>query len=215
MYNRSFVKIGGLFTILTGLCFLGTSLTLPLGASRVIYAWLGLAGSVLLVPAMWGMYQFLNNEKNSSSLQLGVIAMLTGVPFLIGIYLLAYVAAVSTGSALWDAATANATPATLPLLEMYEDVLLVSALVTILIGSFLTFGAAPFFISYASLRTTEVPKWLAWVGIIAGVYSFLWLGWGWAIQPAQILILLPGILLNFIWILAMGIYMLRFRESGN
>jgi len=99
MNKRSFVKIGGLFTILSAQCFCETSLTLPFGASRVIYAWLGLAGTVLLVPAMWGIYQYLIKERNSNSLQLGVILMLTGVPFLLGIYLLAYVSAVSTDTA--------------------------------------------------------------------------------------------------------------------
>ena len=200
MDDKSFVKLGGLFNIVMALLFIGTSVFL---GDRILYAWLGLAGSVLLVPATWGLYQFIEAKNNRVAIQLGVMATFVGVIFLVGIYLLAYIGEVS--QPYFDAGGESA-------LELLEEILHVSNLVTILIGSFLTYGVGPALIALASLKTFVVPKWAAWLGIFGGVWGLLWGGWVWLIPPERILIFLPSVVAVLLWSIIMGVYMLRYRQ---
>ena len=207
MHSKVFVRTGGILMVLSGALYVGTMVTNLAGLGRVAYAWLGLAATVLLVPAIWGLGEYLRAADNELPRRFGVIAMLTGVPFLIGIYLQAYLDEVTRGSEWWSAAELAPGAATKPLLEMIGSALDVMALVTIVIGSFLTFGVAPLALGLASLRAPEVPRWPGWVAICGGILGLVWIGFGWT--PIPVVLFIPSAVLVTIWMLIVGTYMLR------
>jgi len=204
MNPRVFVRTGGLMMLLSGLLYFGTMTTNLMGLSRVGYAWLGLAATALLVPAMWGIYQYLKAKNNELQLQFGVIMMWAGVPFLIGIYLQAYFSEVISNSAYWIAATDPA------LIDMIQSSLDVMAITTIVIGSTLTFGVAPLWIGIASLRAGWVPRWMGWLAVIGGALGHVWIGFGWTDLPVPLFI--PSAVLIVVWMLIIGIKMIRAKD---
>ncbi len=183
------IKIGGLLYFISGLLYVGASVFL---SNRVLYAFLGLGATVLLVLSIRTVGTYMQPDAEQKALKYGVWAMLVGVPFLIGIYGTAYVQAVAT----IPESTAN-----------------ILNLVTILVGSTLTYGVAPALIAYSGLRHSLVPRWLSWVGFIGGLFGLLWAGWVWAIPPENILFLLPSVLLTYIWQLGMGVLFMRQKET--
>jgi len=199
MVNKTFVRISGWLFLLSGILFVGASV---FTGDRPLYAWLGLSATVLLAMSMWGIYDFMRGEANYAALKLGIGAMLTGVIFLVGIYTAAYIS---------DAAD-QAAGATEPILETFDEVFLTLNLVVILIGALLTYGIAPALIAFSGLKTSLVPKWLSWMGIIGGVYSLLWAGWGWVFGPDNMFVLLPGVVLVYLWQVILGVVMARYRE---
>ena len=179
------------------LLFVGTSIAL---GNRIVYSWLGLFGAVLLVPSTLGLYQFIYADNNRIAIHIGVLANYIGIVFLIGIYLSAYLAEIARP---FMEASSD------PVFDMTSQILDNAAFVTILIGSLLTYGIGPVGMSYASLKAAVVPKWLAWMGLVGGVYGLLWGGWVWLIPPERILIYLPSVVLVLLWSIIMGVYMVR------
>jgi hypothetical protein len=205
--DRSFVKVGGVVNVLSAVCYIGTSVFI---GSRIIYAWLGLIGTVLLVPATWGIYQFVREHDNRVPLQMGAIAMWTGAVFLIGIYTLAYLS--ETARPFVEVAVSQGTAASQPIIDLYQGIMQTANLITIVVGSTLTYGVAPLFISIASLRATLVPKWLGWMGVIGGAYSLGWAFFGWT--PLPLIALFPSVALIILWQLILGVLMLLKRATA-
>ena len=52
---------------------------------------------------------------------------------------------------------------------MYEAFSQILNLITIDIGSALTFGLGGLLIALATLRTAVAPRWVGWLGVVAGV----------------------------------------------
>jgi hypothetical protein len=197
--NNGFIRLSGVLFFVSGLCFVGTTVFL---GDRILYSWLGLAGTVLLMASMWGIYELVKPVGKLGALKLGVSAMLIGSVFLILLYLIAYFGAVSIMNPVWEDLTAQATP----------EVNQVANIAVIWFGSVLTYGLGPLFIVIAAWHTTAVPQWLNWLGLISGLLGLLWAGWGWALGPENILILLPGVVLAYLWQLSWGISMIRHKE---
>jgi hypothetical protein len=211
MSNRAFVKAGGVLAILSALLYVGTMVTNLSGGSSFVYGWLGLLATILFIPMTVGFYQFLRVERNQLSLQGGAIAYFVGAPFVAAIYILRLVDG-AAGPFLAEA-SAQATSATQPILDLYEAVNRMLGVIAIDIGSAMTLGVGGLLIALASLRTSVVPRWLGWLGVVAGVWGFLWLLFGWT-SPTLPLALVAivasvGMILALVWQFIMGVLMLR------
>ena len=200
MRNAHFVKISGILFTLSALLYVGASIML---GNRAIYAWLGLWATVLLALSLWGVYDFLKIEGNQTSLKLGISAMLTGLIFLFGIYTAAFL------TDTFDQVESFAQP----VLDTTDAVFETLNLVVILIGALLTYGVSPALLAHSGLRASMVPRWLSWMGLVGGLYSLLWAGWGWFISPDNMFILLPGVFLVYLWQVLFGVVMIRFKEK--
>jgi len=198
--------------LLSGLCFVGTTVFL---GDRILCAWLGLVGTVLLMASMWGIYEPVKPLGKSGALKLGVGAMLIGSVFLILLCLIAYFGAVSIMNPVWEDLTAQATPNTQLFMDVISEIHMVANIAVIWFGSVLTYGLAPLFIAIAAWRTTVVPQWLNWLGLVSGLLGLLWAGWGWALGPENILILLPAVILACLWQLSLGVSMIRHKEMAS
>ncbi len=216
MSSKDLVKAGGVLAILSALLYFATQVTNLMGGSSFAYGWLGLTATILFVPMTVGFYQFLRTGENLLPLQAGALAMFVGAPFVAGIYILRLV----TGAAepFVEEAIDAATAATQPLLGMYDAILKILNLIAIDVGSALTLGVAGLLIALASLRTDVVPRWVGWLGVVAGVWGFLWILFGWT-APALPLALVAivasmGMVISMVWQIIMGIYMLR-SEPGS
>ena len=183
------IQTGGLLFFISGLFYIGAS---AFSGNRVLYAVLGVCATVLLAFSIRAIGAFMREDAEKKALQYGVGAMLVGVPFLLVVYGTAYAKAVTGIS------------------ESTSNIL---GLITILVGGFLAYGVSPALIAYSGLKHSLVPRWLSWVGLISGLYGLGWAGWVWAIPPAKIVVLLPGVLLTYIWQLGMGVLLMRRRNS--
>ena len=57
-----------------------------------------------------------------------------------------------------------------------------------------------------------VESWLTAQRAIGGVYSLLWAGWGWVFGPDNMFVLLPGVVLVYLWQVILGVVMARYQE---
>ena len=190
MKDKKYIQILGLLAILSTI---GYILTLN-QANRIIYGWSGLIATVLAGPAYVGVYLYLKNEENGKLAKFGLLFMMAGLPFVAGIYVIAYIEALfSTG--------------------IYDGAINAMNLATINGGSFLTFGVSGLLLSLASKRGTNLPGWLQWLGIVAGVLGLFWFGFYWVpgFFPGQIGFIIPmaGMILSLLWQLTLGVFMLR------
>jgi len=204
MSNKSFVRTGGICSILSAILYFGTIFNNLFAGPDVAYFLLGLAATILVVPFLVGIYQHFRDDGNKMQLQEGVVTTLIGVPFVTSLYIIAYI---SSGTrAFVEQATLNANSATQPLIEMIEPILKFLNVVSIDVGSFLTFVGLGL-IALSSLRVKSFPKWLAWLGIVGGILSFTWIVWGWT----SLTLLIPsgGMLISLIWMIIIGAKMVK------
>lgn len=187
MSNPRPFLIGGLLWFVSGLLFIGASFTLN---DRVVYAFFGLSATVLLAISLRSVLAFMRQDAEERPLTYGIWAFIIGIPFLLGIYGMAYLEAVGAVS---EPAAYNINT------------------VVILVGSTLTYGVGPALVAYAGLRHSLVPRWISWLGLIGGICGLLWAGWVWLIPPSMILLFLPSVLFTYIWQLGLGIVMMRFK----
>jgi len=190
MTNKKYIRGLGLLAILSTI---GYILTLN-QANRIIYGWSGLIATVLAGPAYVGVYLYMKNAENEKLTKLGLLFMMAGLPLVAGIYVIAYIDAVFSAG-------------------IYEGAINMMNLATINGGSFLTFGVSGLLLSLASKRGTNLPGWLQWLGIVAGVLGLFWFGFYWipGFSPGQIGFFVPvaGMILSLFWQLILGVFMLR------
>lgn len=210
--NKGFIRLSGVLFLVSGLFFIGTSAAL---GNRVLYSWLGLGGSILLMASMWGLFEFIKIDGKQGALKFGVSTMLIGSVFLILLYLLAYIGAFTFNNPIWQEWAAEATPTMQPFVDMIIEANMYTNMVVVLFASSLTYGVAPLLIVIAAWRTTAVPQWLNWIGLVSGLLGLLWIGWGWLIPPERILIFLPGVFLAYLWQLILAIVMVRYKETAG
>jgi hypothetical protein len=88
------------------------------------------------------------------------------------------------------------------------DMWAVTCLVFNYIGDAIAWGVVVPVYAWASLKTRAVPRWIAWVGLVAAVVA----GWLGLLSPASSVIdgiTFIGFLAFFVWITAMGVVLLR------
>ena len=64
----------------------------------------------------------------------------------------------------------------------------------------------------AALRNGKDPAWLAWMGITGGVVAWGWFGFGW-LGPLFDFVPAFGFLLTLIWLIIVGVRMVRSTSS--
>jgi len=190
MKDKKYIRSLGLLAILSTI---GYILTLN-QSNRIIYGWSGLIATVLAGPAYVGVYMYIKNAENEKLTKLGLLFMMAGLPLVAGIYVIAFIDAV-LGAGIYDGAV---------------DLI---NFATINGGSFLTFGISGLLLSLASKRGTNLPAWLQWLGIVAGILGLFWFGFYWipGFFPGQIGFFIPvvGMILSLLWQLTLGVFMLR------
>lgn len=93
------------------------------------------------------------------------------------------------------------------------DTFAATSLVTNAAGNFLGWGVAVPMFALAVLRTHELPRWVGWLGLLVGVLA----GWLGLLSPVSGLvegISGIGFVAFFVFMLSMGIAMLRRREAA-
>jgi|GEM_PF-3787377 len=200
----SFIKIAGLLSILSALGYLGTMISNFTQLSRLAYGWFGIFATILLIPAMWGLYLHQHRDAKQPLIMLGIIVMFIGSVFVVGIYLAAMI------SAQFEAFYASMSDQAV--VDSIDAALAVFNLVMIIVGSFLTYGVSPLLLGLAAMPSKTMPQWVSWLAVIGGIAGFYWIGFGW-LFPISPLLILPSALLITFWQLAIGFYMLRGYEK--
>jgi len=200
--NNEFVKIGGVLTILSGFLF-GLTFNQP---NRLLYAWAGILGTLLIVPMALTVKEFLESEQNRLYLFVGVNSELTGAILLISLY---------TGALMLE--FLNNTNFVAPdIVTAFQAAADSIRYLSINLGSFLTMGLGGLLFGYSSLKGNKLPRWHSYFGIAVGLLNFTWLVW-WQISffnPGQIGFMIPFIayILFIVWQIILGIYMIRAKE---
>jgi hypothetical protein len=102
-----------------------------------------------------------------------------------------------------------ANPAGQAILGEIANTLAAIALVTNAAGNFLNFGVVVPLYAVAILTTRALPRWIGWLGLLVGALA----GWLGLLSPAASVISILSNIGFFVFMLSMGIAMLRRRSK--
>ena len=166
-------------------------------------SWLFILAPILLLGTVPGFFQALHPA--GEAIWFAVLASVIGVPLLI----------ISTGIELvliYEVATpyVEAGPDAGADLLVLGDVLITLSLLLRLVGDAIFTGIGGLLFTIAILQTGFAPKWVGWIGLIAAVGH-------WFILLTQVsevfeLIGLVGEIAFFMWLIAVGVVLLRKSE---
>jgi hypothetical protein len=191
MLDAKTIKFGGWVFILSSLFYILTFITS--GNSRILYGVFGLEGTVLLAPAIWGLYLYYRRSSESYLVRLGTMALVVGAFFIVWLYGTALVA----GLAAQDMG------------ELSAEIEIMGTTVSgvgIMFGNILFLGT--FLLALTSVRDEVDPKWLGWLGMIGSLVTIPWFFFVWAPPMLQIIPAF-GFALVIIWMIVMGVRMAR------
>jgi hypothetical protein len=177
------------------------------GGAFIVGAWLTILGGYLGMVAFVGFYIAL--REAGRVLILAPILGITGLALVQLSHLIPIAMAYELAPAYQDA---NA--ATQASLAVTADTLASVCLVTNYAGNFLGWSVAIPMIAYAILKTSVVPRWIGWLGMVVAVFA----GWLGLLGPASSLIegiSSIGFLAFFVFMLSMGIALLRRRPRAT
>ena len=162
----------------------------------LLYGWGGVLGTLLCVPYLLAFYTAM---KESSSV----------VPMVLLSLIIALIGTVLTVIGFFKPLTIiytyvpiglGASPEALPLVKTAASVAVEVFEMPWNVGSFLLFGLGIGLIAYYAFRTATGPKWLNWVGIIAGVSGIVWLRTYLPfLLPVSVLLIVMNILTLIVW----------------
>ena len=191
MLDAKTIKFGGWAFILSSLFFILTFITS--GNSRILYGVFGLEGTVLLAPAIWGLYLYYRRSSESYLVRLGTMALVVGAFFIVWLY----------GTALVAGLAAQEMG------ELSAEIEIMGTTVSgggIMFGNILFLGT--FLLALTSVRDEVDPKWLGWLGMIGSLVTLPWFFFVWAPPMLQIIPAF-GFALVIIWMIVMGVRMAR------
>lgn len=191
MLDAKTIKYGGWAFILSSLFYILTFITS--GNSRILYGVFGLEGTVLLAPAIWGLYLYYRRSSESYLVRLGTMALVVGAFFIVWLYGMALVA----GLAAQDMG------------ELSAEIEIMGTTVSgvgIMFGNILFLGT--FLLALTSVRDEVDPKWLGWLGMIGSLVTIPWFFFVWT-PPILQFIPAFGFALVIIWMIVMGVRMAR------
>ena len=172
----------------------------------IIGHWFDVLALLLMMAAVLGFYLAL--RQAGPLLWIAVVAFLTGIIFLLSHEFIRLGIAYELAPGIADASTAIR-----PALEVMANTLRQTSWLAAGVGYVLIFGIGVLLFSFAILRTSVVPKWIGWLGLIvvavnvalvtllSGVFDS-------SIRPPWLLA--SGTSLG--WVLAMGVVLLRLKE---
>jgi hypothetical protein len=177
------------------------------GGAFIVGAWLTVLGGYFGMVALIGFWHALREAG-----RVLILAPIFGVAGLT-LVTLSHVIPIAMAYELAPAyEEANAT--TQASLAVTADTLASICLVTNYAGNFLGWSVAIPMIAYAILKTRVVPRWIGWLGMVVAVFA----GWLGLLGPASSLIeeiSSIGFLAFFLFMLSMGIALLRRRPQGE
>lgn len=191
MLDAKTIKFGGWAFILSSLFYILTFITS--GNSRILYGVFGLEGTVLLAPAIWGLYLYYRRSSESYLVRLGTMALVVGAFFIVWLY----------GTALVAGLAAQEMG------ELSAEIEIMGTTVSgvgIMFGNILFLGT--FLLALTSVRDEVDPKWLGWLGMIGSLVTLPWFFFVWAPPMLQIIPAF-GFALVIIWMIVMGVRMAR------
>jgi hypothetical protein len=166
--------------------------------------WFVVVGLMLMIAAALGFYQTLRDAGRLSLLALafflvGITVTLASVGLFIGI------------EHQLVPSYATAAEAMKPTLAVMASTLQEAAIWTFSLGLFLSFGIGAILFGFGALSTSVVRHWIGWLGIFAGILMVCFF----LSALSDILKNIGGIalFLVLIWTIAMGVSLLRLRDS--
>ena len=177
------------------------------GGAFFVGAWLTIVGGYLGIVALIGFWHAL--REAGRWLVLAPILAAVGLTLVTVSHLIPIAMAYELAPAYGEANAATQTS-----LAATADTLASVCLVTNYAGNFLGWSVAVPMIAYAILKTSVLPRWLGWLGMVVAVFAG-WLGllgpaWKVAEEVSSI-----GFLAFFVFMLSMGIALLRRRPRGT
>jgi hypothetical protein len=173
------------------------------GGAFFVGAWLTIIGGYFGMVALIGFYDAL--REAGRVLVLAPIAGVAGLTLVTVSHLIPIAMAYELAPAYADASGASQAS-----LATTADTLAAICLVINYAGNFLGWSVAIPMIAYAILKTSVVPRWIGWLGMVVAFFA----GWLGLLGPASSVIegiSSIGFLAFFIFMLSMGIALLRRR----
>jgi hypothetical protein len=177
------------------------------GGAFVAGAWLTILGGYLGMVALVGFYAAL--REAGRWLIVAPIVGVAGLTLVTLSHLIPIAMAYELAPAYEDASAATQAS-----LAVTADTLASVCLVTNYAGNFLGWSVAIPLIAYAILKTSVVPRWIGWLGMVVAVFA----GWIGLLGPAWSVaegVSSIGFLAFFVFMLSMGVALLRRRARGG
>ncbi len=227
MGNISLVKVGGVCAILVAVCFIvwfivrgvtgvpgirdlaidGEQWLLDVGNNRTAFLtamWFLLLYPVLLMPAALGFYQTL--RQAGALLWIAVAAIFTGALLFIGASMTLIGVAYELAPGYVEASDASKAA-----LALMASTLGGTAHVALSVAYLLSLGIGVGLFALAILRTSVVPKWVGWLGLVV-VLIGAWPQALRSVSPVFTGIGFLGLLAFLVWMVVMGAVLLRLKE---
>lgn len=177
------------------------------GGIFFVGAWLAILGGLLGAVALIGFYDALRSA--------GPVLILAPILGVVGLTLvtISHLIPIAMAYELVPGYT-DADAATRSSLEVTTDTLAILSLVINYTGNVLGWGVAVPLYAVAILKTSVVPRWIGWLGIVVAVFA----GWLGLLSPASSVIegiTSIGFLAFFVFMASMGVALLRRRRGAE
>ena len=225
MRTASLTRIAGACAVVTTACFVAGIVLMSVGGVQVLIpetgqdgldwiadvddagglfaggAWLVVLGGILALVAFVGFYEALREAHPALIVApvLGAVAMV--------FVTISHALPVALSYEFVPGYLESSGPAQ-EALRVSFDMWAVTCLTFNYIGDVIGWGVVVPAYAWASLKTRAVPRWIAWVGLVAAVFA----GWLGLLAPLSSVIdglTFIGFLAFFVWITAMGVVLFR------
>ena len=169
------------------------------------YMWFLLLGSVLLIPAALGFYQAL--RVAGALLWIAVAAMFTGALLFIASEMILIGMAYELVPGYVEASETIR-----PALAAMASTLGGTSRVALTVGSFPFLGIGLALFALAILRTSVVPRWIGWLGLVVALLR----GWPQPLRDVTEVFAMVGflgLLAFLVWMVAMGVALFRLKSG--
>ena len=228
MLNRGLYQTGLVFAILTALAWIlfvvglisstqGQDAGLVEGylasaesSASLMYLWGGILGSLFIIPVYLAMY--LGFQREIGSVMLAPLAFaIVGVVFLT----LGFMVDVGSGIYHFGPAVAQAEGQNAETMVLAAQLAQDSIEMTWAVGSFMAFGGPLVWIAILLFRSSRVPGWLNWIGIIGGLAGCAWiLSWV-PVPPVGPIPLMVNIVFSMVWFIGLSLVLVRSGEGDS
>ena len=170
------------------------------------YMWFLLLGSVLLIPAALGFYQAL--RVAGALLWIAVAAMFTGAL----LYIASNMTLIGMAYELVPGYV-EASETIRPALAAMASTVGATSRVALTVASFPFLGIGLALFALAILRTSVVPRWVGWLGLVPALLR----GWPQPLRDVSEVFTSVGalgLLAFLVWLVVMGVVMLRLQQPA-
>ena len=226
MADLSLMKVSGVCAILSGvvsaaafiILIVATDLLDADGAAQFLTAaydgnravagalWLSVLGQLLAVMAVLGLYQAMRDQ--GGLVRMAVVFFLLAIPLNLSRVFLDLGVVYELAPAYMISAANSPASASI---SVVADTIKTIGILANLVGNVLFLGIGVLLFSVAIIRTSAVPRWIGWLGVLVAVAG----GWLPLLGPAFSVIEFIGLIgffLSIAWMISMGVSLLRLEE---